>query len=189
MNPVTRKRLFIGIAYQANAKATSLLQELQQLAGMPASRLRPVVPENLHITLRFLGLVPEPDVVLIRQVLQQAVGKLPGLELRLRSIGFFRQSIWLGVEPNEQLHDMVRQLNRALNSAGFAAPDKPYVPHLTVARLRSGAGAGFTDLRQKYVDHEWDRFPAGSVQLYESNTLPEGVRYRVIDSVALTGCT
>ncbi len=187
MNSVNRKRLFIGIAYRANEKVAGLLRELNRLAASSMPGLRPVAPDNLHVTLKFLGNVPDSDLALICQALKQCVAGLPYLELQISSIGFFPQSLWLAVKPDHRMADLVRQLNGTLAAIGFPPENRPYVPHLTVARLRSGSGINSSELGRKYAEKEWGRLQAKSVTLFESITLSAGVRYKALYSVALSG--
>jgi 2'-5' RNA ligase len=180
-----RRRLFIGLAYQPGERVSGVLESLRVLAASPGAGVRPVAPENLHITLKFLGMIPESDIPLLSQVMDQALAAEAGLELRLAGIGYFKQAIWLGVEPDVRLDALVTRLNRFLAVVGCQPDNKPFVPHLTVARLRPDHRVDLSALREQYADREWEGLQAGAVNLYESRTLPDGVRYEVLQSVSL----
>lgn len=186
MNGEKRKRLFIGLACPPSERVSELLAVLAAQARQ-APGLRSVPEENLHITLRFLGMVDATGIGLISQSMARGVASTPELDLALRGIGFFRTAVWLGVEPREELTRLVRLLDQALAMVGVPADGKPYAPHVTVARLRPETRLNMSELQSRYGDTGWCRFRADTVNLYESLTLPTGARYRVLATAPLAG--
>lgn len=185
MTTVKRRRLFIGLAYQPGERVSGTLEDLRVLAARPGAGVRPVEPENLHITLKFLGMVPDSDIVLLSQVMDQALAAAACFELRLTGIGFFKQSIWLGVESDARLHALVTRLNRTLAVLGCQPDNKPFVPHLTIARIRPDHQVDLSALLEQYANREWEGLQVNVVNLYESRTLPDGARYKVLHAVPL----
>jgi len=186
MNGENRKRLFIGLACPSSERVSELLAVLAAQARQ-VSGLRPVPEENLHITLRFLGMVDAASIGLLSQAMTRGVASTPGLGLELRGIGFFRTAVWLGVEPRAELSRLASRLDQALAMVGVPGDDKPYAPHVTVARLRPGTRLKVSDLQARYGETDWCRFQANTVNLYESLTLPTGARYRVLATAPLAG--
>lgn len=131
-------------------------------------------PDNLHITLAFLGNVPaeQYDCVVAAG---SAVAAAP-FELRLDRLGQFLRArvAWLGAsELPVPLLELVAELSRQLIVCGYTPESRPYHPHLTLARKinRTVEPIGFEPL-------VW---PVGGFVLVESFTHPEGVEYRVVE--------
>lgn len=96
---------------------------------------RRVVPENIHLTLAFLGSVNAP----FRKCSEQAAATIRGesFTLRLEQLGCWPKSGILWVGPGETpapLLDLVQQLNAALAGCGYEAETRPYAAHLTLVR-------------------------------------------------------
>jgi 2'-5' RNA ligase len=186
MNTEKRKRLFIGIAYPPGKVVRQALADLQDTAKDPGSGLHPVPEQNLHVTLKFLGMVPELEIPMICQVLQQVARHHSPIALKLQGFGCFKQALWLGIADNEDLQRLATELDQALAVIGVERERKPFVPHLTLARLRNGARLNISELQANYGDREWDNIQIESIALFESETLPEGARYTRIFSASLS---
>jgi 2'-5' RNA ligase len=177
VNKAPRKRLFIGIAYQPSAQVSTVLKALREIAREPATGLRPVNADNLHVTVKFLGMVPESKFDPICSVMDQVLAGRAPFELEIAGFGCFRQALWLGVEPNVELDKLVTSLDLALTELEIPRDGKPYRPHLTIARLRADARLRLSELQVRYGNRQWGRLLVDSVHLFESRTLPEGVQY------------
>ncbi len=184
-------RLFIGVACPCTPAIAALLDDLHNsLEG--AAGLRVVARQNLHITLKFIGAAKASAVPGIVNVMQQALANQRSFELQLQGAGRFESALWLGVAPNATLTKLAAKLNEALAPLGFAPETKPFRPHLTLARLTPntppvGAGLPAIDLwlKQHHQGH-WGKLPVTTVNLYRSDTLPDGVRYTVLFTAALS---
>jgi 2'-5' RNA ligase len=132
-------RLFVAVevpdSWRAIGSATNELIGQSSNAGM-----RFVDPSLMHITLRFLGEVPEERLADLDAALRH---RLPPIDigLALGSPSTFgpaarTQVVWLGVRGDiEGLRALVRRVDLALGDAGIAANDTRFSPHLTLARL------------------------------------------------------
>jgi 2'-5' RNA ligase len=104
--------------------------------GMPGARWVP--DENLHVTLRFIGEVPESSFDDIAAALSGV--HVPAFDLTVAGVGHFEQSrrpttLWARVEKSEaivQLHDRIES---ALRRVGIKGEDRNFQPHITLARL------------------------------------------------------
>lgn len=106
-------------------------------AGLPAGR--PVPPENLHITLAFLGEHPAPIVEDVHYAMMQIRG--PAFELRLAGLaligGTKQRVLCADVLPVPALAALQRSVRQAARGAGVALGRETYRPHVTLARLGS----------------------------------------------------
>lgn len=182
-------RCFIGIKFTLQDEIRSLTEDLSQIDD-EAARVRIVPPKNLHITLKFLGSVLESQLDEIETRLKQLASRHESLALHCKGIGFFKNSLWLGISPNDRLCTMAAHLNQAfslqvLGSKNQGANTKPYVPHVTVARFSREAKPRLLLVKRKYADTHWGDFQAKQFHLYRSQTLEEGARYSIIDSYSL----
>lgn len=103
--------------------------------GLPVPRL--VAPENLHLTLVFLGEVE--DAALEEVHLAWAALRLPGFEVTLKGLGMFGggkpRAVYAGVAPCPALDRLQAKLDQAARGAGVAVERRRFVPHVTLARI------------------------------------------------------
>lgn len=139
-------RLFVGIDLPGDAKEALYRLTLQLKRSSRAGS--PVPQENMHLTLAFLGEVRQIDVV--KEALEQAAAgyrasavALTGssFELKLSGIGSFKQkkghTWWVGLHDDEgmrRLHALHDEVVQSLRRAGFNLVNRPYKPHITLAR-------------------------------------------------------
>lgn len=160
-------RLFVAIDPPADALA-ALDADLGPTRAVAPHGLRWTRPEQWHLTLAFFGEVPDPDVPALTAALAGAVGSDP-MRLRLAGGGCFGDRVlWVGLAGDvHALRTVAESVAVAGREAGAPVEDKPFRPHLTLAR----AGRERADLRPaaaelaQVVGPMWD---VASVQLVES---------------------
>ncbi len=154
-----------------------------------------VAPQNLHITLKFLGDVAGPRVAEVAQAVRQAVRLATPFEFESRGLGAFPRierpnTLWIGCgEGAEALVALADRLDWALSPLGFARESRPLVPHLTLGRLRRGGKAPANLVR---IFRENAGFVAGRsrvhhVVLFSSQLTPKGAIYSPLDRADLNG--
>lgn len=123
-----------------------MLRELADLLSRTARdfpEYRWTSPENLHFTLKFLGEVSPGRLPEIKDALSGCVAPGGSFELDLGHIGFFPNEIhpnivWIGVGKGRQaLVDLAKNVDDVCCSLGFPKENRPFQPHLTIARVRS----------------------------------------------------
>lgn len=126
-------RLFIGLEIPAELRS-----RMAMLArGVDAARW--VAEENLHITLRFIGEVPEDRAEDLAAALD-AVRASP-FDVTLSGAGHFEsgrrvRTLWLGIERNEAMKFLYEKVESALVRAGLEPEGRKFKPHVTLARLK-----------------------------------------------------
>jgi RNA 2',3'-cyclic 3'-phosphodiesterase len=168
-------RLFVALDLPGEARAA--LARFRDAAADPAI-WRPLAEESFHVTLAFLGHRPEEDVERVAGVL----GELPpwtaaelavadGLLLPPRRARVLTVAL---ADPEGVLGRLQASVSKALAAAGLYEPEaRPFRPHVTVARLRSGARAP----RELDAQPEQLAFTAGAVTLYRSRLGRGGAVY------------
>jgi RNA 2',3'-cyclic 3'-phosphodiesterase len=126
-------RLFVAIVPPRDMRA-----RLSSLCGgVPGARW--VEPDNLHLTLRFIGEIEEPlieDIVFALRAI-----RMEAFPLTLSSVGHFERrgrvrQIWAGIMPSPQLMDLQRRVESAILRAGIRSESRRFTPHVTLARLK-----------------------------------------------------
>jgi 2'-5' RNA ligase len=153
---------------------------------LPGARWRP--KEAFHITLRFMGDVPES----LARDLDAELTTLGGgpLELALEGVGSFGEgrdihAVWAGVAENEALRHLARSCEIAARRAGLKPDTRSYRPHVTLAYLRHPNPADVAAWIQENNLLHSEPFRATSFGLYSSWLTDEGSRYRLERSYPL----
>ena len=184
-------RLFVGIelgerfAQSVEAEVSNVRLLLRQ--ACPDLPVRWVSQANLHLTLVFLGEIPDIDASAVASAFESPF-RTPAFELRVARFGAFPLSgalrvIWMGVAAGAselvRLHDEVAG---RLPPVDRHADSRPYSPHLTVARVNGAHGPVARSAREVLAAAAGD---AGTTQvscvtLFRSRTLPRGSVYEVL---------
>lgn len=141
-------RTFVAIALPEAARE-ALAGHLARCAAA-APGFRWVEAAGLHLTLRFVGSVPEPALEALLVRLREI--RCEPFELRLGAGGSFggagrARVVWLGVERGgEPLTKLAARCEAACAAAGLEPEGRPYRPHVTLARARGAAGAALPPL-------------------------------------------
>lgn len=142
MNPIHQVRLFIAVPIPSKCKHV-LADWIDELKPHFPFR-KWVHPEDLHITLQFLGDTPSDSVPRITQALQEIEAASNPLMLRVESLSIFGRPshpsvLWAGVGGDvESLHILQQQVAGALTPLGFTPEERTFHPHLTLARKFTG---------------------------------------------------
>ena len=177
-----RVRCFISIDIEDPA-LVSRITGLQDKLREANARLKLVEPQNLHITLRFLGEVEEELVRAIVGVLEEV--EFNAFDIRLVGVGAFPSSrrprvIWIGVERGyEDMVELSRKVNSALARLRIPKPREEFVPHLTIARVKGYAGR-LASLVVKLRHVEVGEMRVDKFRLKKSTLTPRGPVYETL---------
>jgi 2'-5' RNA ligase len=189
-------RLFVAVPLPAGP-LEACAQVVDRVRGGPLGRVpRWVHVENLHLTVRFLGDTPPdlvPDVAL---AVGDALAGSAAFDVVLAGAGAFpaarkARALWLGIERGAaELGALADALDPALRPLGWPPDDRPYRPHLTVARLDSasiGEGQAVAEELRGAAEGWQTAFRAERVVLYRSHLGGGPPRYEPILEVGLEG--
>ena len=167
-------RLFVALALPE-----PLREQLCGLcSGLPGARW--VAPENMHLTLRFIGEVEGHDAEDIDAALSGI--HFPRFPVTLAGVGDFGderrlRSVWVGVEANEMLERLQGKVEQAVQRAGQPPEKRKFKPHVTLARFKSHPGAR---LESYFTERSLFRaapFEVSELTLYSSFLAHEGAIY------------
>lgn len=125
-------RLFIAINLSDEIKES--LMSIQDTMRTYGIRGNEIVPENMHLTLAFIGDYDDPDYV--KNVVESI--EIRPFEIKLRGIGAFRDLWWVGIENSAPLEAVTRRLRRVLADAEIPFDRKKFNPHITIIRKAKG---------------------------------------------------
>ncbi len=187
-------RLFVALdpPEPVRRRIAAMQAELRRAAGRHADEVRWVAPEDVHLTLQFLGAVPEERLEALRGALAAAAGEARPLALELKGAGGFPSArrprvVWAGVGGEVvPLASLAAGLGRRLAPLGFPPEDRPLSPHLTLGRAREGRGApGLGGALAQVASLEGAPWRAEALVLYRSHLSPAGARYQPLDRFPL----
>ncbi|MDH5750178.1 MAG: RNA 2',3'-cyclic phosphodiesterase [Rhodospirillales bacterium] len=168
-------RLFIGLSLPGPVRER--LQSLQ--SGLPGARW--VKPENLHMTLRFIGEVADDAADDLDAALAGVTA--PAFEFRLKGLDTFGsarklRSLWLGAEPPEPLVHLHAKIETVTQRTGFAAEGRKFKPHVTLARFNGGRPARLGDYLHAHAGFEAVPVPVDVFTLFRSHLGHGGSHYQ-----------
>ena len=189
-------RLFIGVELDDHVRLAAagvmdgLREELPRQDAEFTTRWIP--PPNLHITLWFLGEISDSDAAPVAAALQQPFRE-PSFAIAVRGAGVFPPSgpprvLWIGVANGaREMGRLYVELADRLVPLGFRRERRPYVPHLTIARVKESGPGTSRAIRQLLAATPADcgMSPVNAVTLFRSRLSPRGAVYEVLLRVPL----
>ena len=146
--------------------------------------------QNQHVTLKFLGRVPESLRPAIDEACSAAAAASSPGSLSVSGLGAFPSArrarvLWAGIDdPASVLSTLAKALDVRLAGLGFEAEKRAFTPHLTLARLRNPAPV--SQIVQA-VGFRSRSFTLARFELFRSHLSPKGARYEVLDRYVLGG--
>jgi 2'-5' RNA ligase len=182
-------RLFIAIPLPPwlASRASAILPE-------PLPALRRVKPENLHLTLAFLGWTPDERLDDVAAAAREAASPLPPFTIGLAGAGRFPERgrprvVWLGIiEGAPNVLALGAGVYTALRRRELRFEDRPLAPHLTLARVAedaSGAEARTVGAALESLETPRLEFEVRDIAVVQSSLSPKGPRYTVLVSAPL----
>jgi RNA 2',3'-cyclic 3'-phosphodiesterase len=167
-------RLFLGLPVPAQFAQS--LSRSARATGLKDARWIP--PENIHLTLVFLGSVADETLPAILHELDQL--DPPPIRVRMTRFGTFPRAgvLFAEIESTPALLQLQAQVAGRMVRCGFPLDDRPYHPHITLARLR--AAARLSDRQTALPPSAPRSFDVDCINLYQSRTTPDGLRYEVL---------
>ena len=185
-------RAFIAIELPGAVRRA--LGELIQRLDADGLPLRWVRPDNIHLTLKFLGDISSGQAAAVGDALAAAVAGTAPFQLRAAGVGVFpslarARVVWVGAAGGvERLKGLQQNIDGALEKLGFAAEKRPFKGHLTLGRAKDRLDPERLKRSLKAVGvFEAGEFQVDRVTLFKSELKPTGAVYTPLREMAFKG--
>jgi 2'-5' RNA ligase len=167
-------RLFIGLPIPAEPSIT--ITRHARTISLPKPRW--TAPENIHLTLVFLGEVAEQKLPSIKHELDEL--HFAPVTMKLTNLNTFQRAgvLIAEIDATPQLLHLQSQIAASMARCGFPPEDRPYHPHLTLARFHGSLR--LTNTQRTLPASLQHAFRADTVNLYRSNLTSSGAHYEIL---------
>lgn len=191
MKNKVRTFVAVEVSEAVRSRAAKLIQQLRQ-AGADVAW---VAPQNMHLTLKFLGDVDYRDVYHVCKAVEQSVATVEPFTVEIKGVGAFPslerpRVIWLGVELGAtQMADLNEKVETALNELGFPREGRRFHAHLTLGRVRKSGRAmeHLVAMLREHQDAEFGPTVVEQVVIFSSELEPTGPVYEAMGHAELGG--
>src|SRR5712664_20412 len=186
-------RLFVALEITSSVRE-SLAALIDNLRAV-APQAKWVRPENLHVTLKFIGEVPDTKTAEVASILRvlcrvyQGVRSHP-VNLCFRGLGFFPDDkrprvFWVGIEASANLKGLSADIGKATEKLGIPNERRPFSPHLTLARFEPPRlPEKLSAAIQQSAKRDFGSLHAREFHLIESKLKSSGAEYTTLESFA-----
>jgi 2'-5' RNA ligase len=183
------KRLFVAIPIAPDKDFATTYMALRK--PLVLDRIKWVEPQNMHLTLKFLGKTPDDQIPQIHAALLAVASKHAEFDMLLNKTGIFGSSyqprvIWLGDDDSKEIRVLGEDLLNELDAAGFSRDRQNFVPHLTLGRIKQiNSKKHFQNTIGQFKSAFSLRVPVKRFVLFQSILKPQGPVYRVLKTYPL----
>ena len=164
------------------------ITKVQNVLRETGADLKLVKPENIHVTMKFLGNSPKTIVDGIHGEMKKIA--FTPFKIEIKGLGAFPnlrriRVIWTGIrEGARDLREIYNQLEFNLRALGFEPDKKGFSPHLTIARVRTGRNKdSLIRCIEQLADQEFGVIEAKCLRLKRSVLTPKGPIYSILREV------
>lgn len=180
--------------------AIELAKSTRELVLRHIDTLKRAVPDasaswardaNLHLTLKFLGEIPQSSVADISKAASRAVAGVNAFSIRVEQTGVFPKEgqprvVWIGINDLAgKLEELHASLEEQCAAEGFAKESRPFHPHLTIARLRKARHARTLAAAHKQLEFEPVEVAVFELLVMRSELNSEGANHTVVSRHSL----
>jgi 2'-5' RNA ligase len=178
--------------------AVELAPGVKHRAGELIKKLKPsgavvnwVQPEQMHLTLKFLGEISRDDIIPLCRITAEVAGKFEPFDLGFGGTGAFPhtdhpRTLWIGIEEGlEEIRALQKELDQALHDKlGFAKERRQFTPHLTIGRVHK-ATPEMNDVMEANSEFEGDFSEIEELVVFASYKERDGQRYEALGHALL----
>jgi RNA 2',3'-cyclic 3'-phosphodiesterase len=179
-----KMRSFIAFDLE-NDSVVNRIAAAQKMIMQTNADVKLVEPKNIHISVRFLGDITAEMADKLHEAMKNI--KFTPFNIQLTGMGVFPtinypRVVWAGITDGaQQLKSIWEQLEPQIHDLGFAPDPNGFTPHLTIARVRSGANKQrLVDLVQRQENYDFGNIRGYCLRLKRSQLSPKGPSYTTI---------
>ncbi|MEW6685748.1 MAG: RNA 2',3'-cyclic phosphodiesterase [Candidatus Edwardsbacteria bacterium] len=179
--PEETQRIFVAIELPNNIHQK--IANLQKQLKLTGADVKWVEPENIHLTLKFLGNLMKEKIEILSLGVEEAVKNISNFQIALDRLGAFPslrrvQIVWVGINEGEkEAINLQEKIEEKLTSLGFEKERRAFVPHLTIGRARSFKKIPELVKEIEKVNFSTEKFLVSSVNIMKSVLTPKGPIY------------
>lgn len=186
-------RVFVAIELPPEIK--DYLAKVQVKLKTANADVKWVNPQNIHLTLKFLGEIDEKQLMEISRILEDTARDRSQFHIRLASFGAFPnikscRVIWVGIDKGDaETKEIAKDLEREIEKIGIPKEERAFSSHITIGRMRSSLNRQKLTQALEKLASDSEGFPAESpvtkITLYKSTLTPQGPIYKILKEVNL----
>lgn len=189
---VFRSFIAINLPEPVRERLGQVIGQLRQ--DLPNAPVRWVPPENIHLTLKFLGDVSVANVEMLNRILETITSGFQSFEFSVGGLDAFPSArrprvVWVGVQAPQDLLTMQRSIDTETARMGYQSDSRAYTPHLTLGRVARNANNREVKVLSSVLEQTDVGFlgvaRVEQVHLYKSELQPGGAVYTKIYSADL----
>ena len=188
---VSSKSVRLFVAIELTGEMRDALQEVQNTLGRATDGVRWVRPEQLHLTVKFLGEAPDDEVPRVAEAVARSAARSRVFEMQLTECGCFPprgpvRIVWVGAHDGSgALLECVEAVEEEMDGIGFPKESRPFSAHLTIGRAAEGRYAGGIRAAVERCRAKPVRQAVEELTLMSSVLSPQGPSYSVVSRVKL----
>ncbi len=186
-------RLFIAIELPPEIK--DALGQLQVQLNASGANVKWVEPQNIHLTLKFLGDTDDKEIDAIMRILEEVAGEKMDFTIRISSLGAFPsldsiRVIWAGIDQGDTIAcQIAKDLEERIAYIGIAKEKRPFSSHITIGRTKSSLNPGKLardiGILEKALEGKNLEFRVQKITLFKSTLTPKGPVYEALKAANL----
>jgi 2'-5' RNA ligase len=195
-------RVFIAIDIDDKIRKAiaDLQKQLDAKVDIQKGDVKWVEPENIHLTLKFMGELDEAKLPEVRGITKQVAAAHQKFTLDIETVGSFpplgsltgggrsAKVVWVGAGKGaDELLALQKDLDDRLTQAGYPKEDRQFSAHLTLCRVKNfKAGFKLADACVFFKDYKLGSISADALCIYQSQLTPAGPIYTLLESFKLS---
>ena len=179
------------VAIELAKELTSKIDQVQTVLRKTGADVSWVKPQNVHITLKFLGEIKEEKIDEVSQAVEKSVKGLKSFKVNLLGLGGFPnlkrpRVIWIGIEKGKEiLAELYPKVEEEFFKIGFAKENRAFAPHLTIGRVKSPKNIENLASEINKILFQTEDFEVKEVVVIKSTLLPTGSVYTPLKIIPL----
>lgn len=184
-------RLFVAIDIdeQVRERIARIQSHLKRELNLSGCEVKWVRPEQIHLTLKFLGDVPDKIITRVCDAVTRTAGRFDGFEFEVAGVGVFgnpARVVWAGCKPCPVMVQLQSELDEAFSQLGWDKEIRPFTGHLTLCRVKNAAaGRKLAPAVEAFKDEIFGTVSVQEIRLIESRLSSAGPEYTVVCTGAL----
>lgn len=184
-------RLFVAMDIEPHVRIRikQIQNRLRQELNLSDKQVKWVEPEQIHLTLKFLGDVNDASLTGVCDVVKRTASEFEEFDFEVKGVGVFgspARVVWAGIADCPPMMQLQARLEEQFKELGFATENREFAGHLTLFRVKNiAAGRKLADAIEPYKGESLGLVGAREVVLYQSQLSSDGPLYTAICRAAL----